>query len=61
MKAQQLASQGILEAPITTTVYRSRQLVVNTNLISIEAAPKSILSLTSPEWKDKVCMAYPLY
>ncbi|MCD8535028.1 MAG: substrate-binding domain-containing protein, partial [Verrucomicrobia bacterium] len=25
------------------------------------SGPKSILSLTSPEWKDKVCMAYPLY
>lgn len=61
MKAQQLAGQGILQKPITTTVFRSRQLVVNTNLIPIEVAPKSILSLTSPEWKDRICMAYPLY
>lgn len=41
--------------------YRTRRLVVNTNLVSLEKAPRSFSEATSEAWRGKVAMAYPLF
>jgi len=40
---------------------RSRVLIYNTDMLSKEDLPKSILELTEPKWKGKVAIAYPLF
>ncbi len=40
---------------------RARVIVYNTDQVKKEDAPKSILDLTQPRWKDKAVMAYPLF
>lgn len=41
--------------------YRSRRLVINTNLLSLAAAPHSLLELTNEAWRGKVAVAYPQF
>ena len=40
---------------------RARIILYNTNLVSAEEAPRSILDLTKPKWRGKVAIAYPLF
>lgn len=40
---------------------RARVILVNTNLVKPEDAPRSILDLTKPQWKDRVAVANPLF
>ena len=41
--------------------YRSRRLVVNTNLLALTAAPHSWSELTNAQWRGKVALSYPLF
>lgn len=41
--------------------YRTRRVVVNTNLLSIAAAPRTLLELTNAQWRGKFAMAYPQF
>ena len=41
--------------------YRSRRLVINTNRLSVAAAPRSLLELTNAAWRGKVALAYPQF
>lgn len=41
----------------TGVIGRSRNLMINTNLVPAADAPKSVFDLTQPRWKDKVAMA----
>ncbi len=41
--------------------YRSRRVVINTNLVSIADAPRSLLELTNETWRGKVALAYPQF
>jgi iron(III) transport system substrate-binding protein len=41
--------------------YRSRRLVINTNRLSLAAAPRSLLELTNEIWRGKVALAYPQF
>ncbi len=41
--------------------YRSRRLVVNTNLLAAAAAPHSWSELTNEQWRGKVALSYPLF
>lgn len=41
--------------------YRSRRIVVNTNLLHLAAAPRSLLDLTNAAWRGKVAVGYPLF
>ncbi len=41
--------------------YRSRRLVVNTNLLTLAAAPRSWSELTNAQWRGKVALSYPLF
>jgi iron(III) transport system substrate-binding protein len=41
--------------------YRSRRLVINTNLLSPTSAPRTWLELTNAVWRGKLALAYPLF
>lgn len=41
--------------------YRSRRIVINTNLLSLAQAPHSLLELTNASWRGKVALAYPQF
>lgn len=62
MHARMLSADGVfpLEA-VHPLGYRTRRLVVNTNLLPAASAPSSLLALTNAEWRGKVALAYPLY
>jgi iron(III) transport system substrate-binding protein len=40
---------------------RARVLIVNTNLVSAEAMPRSLQAFLDPKWKGKACLANPLF
>ena len=62
MRARQLAADGIfLTNGLATFGYRSRRLVINTNLLTLASAPHSLLELTNPAWRGKVALAYPQF
>lgn len=60
LRTRQLAARNVVET-WTAVGYRSRRIVINTNLVSASAAPKSLLELTNTAWKSKVALAYPLF
>lgn len=41
--------------------YRSRRIVVNTNHLTLDAAPGTLSELTNRVWRGKVALAYPLF
>jgi iron(III) transport system substrate-binding protein len=41
--------------------YRSRRIVINTNLLVLEQAPRRLMELTNSVWRGKVALAYPLF
>ena len=62
MHARMLAGEGVFPADSIRTVgYRTRRLVVNTNLMPLARAPRQLMDLTNSEWKGKIALAYPLY
>ncbi|MBT5927194.1 MAG: extracellular solute-binding protein [Verrucomicrobia bacterium] len=60
MAARKLSEAGVVLG-FEEFGHRARVLIVNTNHISLADAPKSIKDLTSPTWKGKIAMAYPLF
>ena len=62
-RIHQLAAKNIFREPggWKTFGYRSRRLVVNTNLLSLAAAPRSWSELTNTQWRGKVALSYPLF
>jgi len=60
MRTRQLAAMGVFEkwAPAG---HRSRRMAVNTNKLSLAAAPRSLTELTNETWRGKVALAYPLF
>lgn len=54
--AQYRSAQGVWHG----FAARARVLVVNTDLVDIEAYPRSIMDLIDPEWQGKVGFAKPL-
>ena len=63
LRTRQLATHNIFRETNgwTTFGYRSRRIVVNTNLIPLADAPRSLLELTNGRWRGKVALAYPLF
>ncbi len=63
LRTRQLAGEGVFDAavPWKSFGFRSRKLVVNTNLISVADAPRSLKELTGEPWRGKVAMAYPMF
>ena len=61
MMMRKLGRRGLLDdAPIASFGYRSRRLVVNTNFVNPNA-PINLKQLTSPQWKGRIAIAYPLF
>ncbi len=63
MRARQLAAQDAFRATngLSSFGYRSRRLVINTNLLTASGVPHSIFELTNAAWRGKVALAYPLF
>lgn len=63
LRTRQLAAAGVFRQTNGWAAfgYRSRRLVVNTNLLPVAAAPCSLLELTNTAWRGKVAMAYPQF
>lgn len=63
LRTRQLERQDVFRAenPWRAFGYRSRVLVVNTNLLAPGDAPSSLLSLTNETWRGKVAFAYPMF
>ena len=63
LRTRQLAGEGVFDAavPWKPFGFRSRKLVVNTNLISLADAPRSLKELTGEPWRGRVAMAYPMF
>ncbi|HEY3864123.1 MAG TPA: extracellular solute-binding protein [Verrucomicrobiae bacterium] len=41
--------------------YRTRRIVINTNLVSAANAPRTFRDATNARWRGKVAVAYPLF
>lgn len=63
MLTRLLEAKNVLreELPWVAVGYRSRRVVINTNLVSASSAPKSLSELTNANWRGKVALAYPLF
>jgi iron(III) transport system substrate-binding protein len=63
MRTRQLAAQGVFEATNGWAAfgYRSRRMVINTNQLAMDAAPRSLLQLTNQAWRGRVALAYPQF
>jgi iron(III) transport system substrate-binding protein len=63
MRTRELASQNIFRLTNGWAAFgfRSRRLVINTNLVSPASAPRSLTELTNETWHGKVALAYPQF
>ena len=60
LRTRQLAAIGVFEK-WAAAGQRSRRIAVNTNKVSLAAAPRSLTELTNETWRGKVALAYPLF
>src|SRR2546429_7066273 len=60
LRTRQLAAKGVLEKWVAVG-HRSRRIAINTNKLSLAAAPHSLVELTNVTWRGKVALAYPLF
>ena len=63
LRTRQLEAQNVFR-PSNAWVavgFRTRRLVVNTNRLSLAAAPRRLAELTNAVWRGKVALAYPLF
>jgi iron(III) transport system substrate-binding protein len=62
-RTRQLAARGVFRDSDSWTHlgYRSRRMVVNTNLIKLADAPRAWSDVTNKIWARKVALAYPLF
>lgn len=62
MHTRLLVRDGVIASNNVKAVgFRTRQVVINTNLIPFADAPNSLLDLTQEKWRGKVALAYPLF
>ncbi len=63
MRTRQLAAKGVFRETNGWVAFgaRTRRIVINTNLLSASAAPRSLLELTNRMWAGKVALAYPQF
>jgi len=63
MRTWQLASQNVFRETNGWRAfgYRSRRVVINTNHLTFQSAPHSLLELTNQIWRGKVALAYPQF
>ena len=63
LRTRQLAEQNIFRDTNGWLAfgYRTRRIVINTNLVPVNAAPSSLLELTNSRWRGRVALAYPQF
>lgn len=63
LRTRQLAAEGVFDETTGWSAfgYRSRRLVINTNLFQLADAPRHFTELTNAVWQGKFAMAYPLF
>jgi iron(III) transport system substrate-binding protein len=63
MRTRQMAAQDVFRESNGWAAfgYRSRRVVINTNLVQLASAPHSLLDLTNEQWRGKVALAYPQF
>jgi len=61
LRTRQLARDGVIETNWVAFGFRTRRLVINTNLLPLSHAPQNVLALTNKEFSGKVALAYPLF
>lgn len=62
MLSRRLVDLGALESESWARGgFRTRRIIVNTNLLPLAKAPKSLDELTNAAWAGHVAMAYPIY
>ncbi|MDB6030569.1 MAG: Extracellular solute-binding protein family 1 [Verrucomicrobiales bacterium] len=63
LRTRQLAAKDVFRSTNgwTSFGFRSRRMVINTNLLSLAQAPASLLELTNQMWRGKVALAFPLF
>jgi iron(III) transport system substrate-binding protein len=63
LRTRQLAAQNLFRETNgwAAVGFRSRRMAINTNRLSLAAAPKSLLELTNHSWRGKVALAYPFF
>jgi iron(III) transport system substrate-binding protein len=63
MRTRLLASRNIFRETNGWALlgWRSRRMVVNTNLLALDKAPHAFSEATNAMWRGKVALAYPLF
>ena len=63
LRVRQLDAQNILRETNAWFAFgfRSRRIVINTNLLQVSAAPRSLIELTNAALRGKVALAYPQF
>ncbi len=63
LRTRQLAARDIWRHTNgwTSFGYRSRRIVINTNLLSLATAPHSLLELTNSTWRGRLALANPQF
>jgi iron(III) transport system substrate-binding protein len=62
-RTRQLAAHNVFRQTNAWTHlgYRTRRIVINTNLLAAATAPRSFSDATNEMWRGKVALAYPLF
>jgi iron(III) transport system substrate-binding protein len=62
-RTRELAARGIFRETNGWAAlgYRTRRLVINTNLLPLAKAPRNFSEVTNEIWRGKVALAYPLF
>ena len=62
-RTRQLAAHNVFRQTNAWTHlgYRTRRIVINTNLLAAATAPRSFSDATNEIWRGKVALAYPLF
>ncbi len=62
-RTRQLAANNVFRETNgwTHLGYRTRRIVINTNLLTAATAPRSFSDATNEMWRGKVALAYPLF
>ena len=63
LRTRQLAAQNVFRETNGWAAFghRSRRIVINTNLVSLNDAPHSLIDLAYTNWRGKVALAYPQF
>jgi iron(III) transport system substrate-binding protein len=63
MRTRQMAAQDVFRETNGWMAfgYRSRRMVINTNLVKLASAPHSLIELTNELWRGNIALAYPQF